>query len=68
MKIIFTDTEYKFENGHAPKGYGHWLFTFEGHERWEVGTLTEAKKKVKEYIKQIAPTGYAEDVYVNIEP
>lgn len=68
MKIVFTDREYHFEHGKAPKGYGHWYFTFEGHGRWEVGTLTEAKKKVKEHIREIAPKGYAETVYVNIEP
>ena len=68
MKIEFTDREYRFENGRAPKGYGHWFFTFEGHERWEIGTLTEAKKKVRAYIKEIAPKGYDGIVTVNIEP
>ena len=68
MKIEFSDREYRFEHGKAPKGYGHWYFTFEGLGRWEVGTLTEAKKKVKEHIREIAPKGYAETVYVNIEP
>lgn len=68
MRIEFTDTEYKFEHGTAPRGYGRWFFTFEGYERWESGTLTEAKKKCREYIKQVAPADYVGTVYVNIEP
>ena len=68
MKIEFTNREYLFEHGKAPKGFGHWYFTFEGQGRWEVGTLTEAKKKVSAYIREIAPKGYAETVIVNIEP
>lgn len=68
MKIEFSDSEYRVEHGKAPKGYGHWLFTFEGYERWEAGTLTEAKKKVRAYIKEIAPMDYTGTVTVNIEP
>lgn len=68
MKIEFSNREYIFEHGHAPKGFGHWYFTFEGMGRWESGTLTEAKKKVREYIKQVAPADYVGTVYVNIEP
>ena len=70
MKIEFTDSEYRFEHGHAPKGRGGWIFQFEGQEYWAKGcqTLTEAKKEVKEHIKKIAPEGYTETVYVNIMP
>lgn len=68
MKIEFTDREYRFEHGKAPKGFGHWFFTFEGYERWEMGTLTEAKKKVRAYVKEVAPKDYVGTVYVNIEP
>lgn len=70
MKIEFTDTQYRFEHGHAPKGRGRWIFQFEGQEYWAKGcqTLTEAKKEVKEYIKKIAPKDYIGTVYVNIAP
>ena len=68
MTIVFKDGEYRFEHGHAPKGFGHWCFTFEGYERWERGTLTEAKKKCRQYIRQLAPAGYSGTVYVNVEP
>ena len=68
MKIEFTDKEYRFENGHAPKGFGYWGFQFEGHEFWASGTLTDAKKACKEEIKRLAPDGYTGYVIVNIMP
>ena len=68
MKIEFSNREYINEHGKAPKGYGYWYFTFEGFERWERGTLTEAKKKCSDFIRAIAPKGYKETVVVNIEP
>lgn len=68
MKIEFTDREYRFENGKAPKGYGFWGFSFEGYEFWHTGTLTEAKKACKNYIKQVAPADYVGFVTVNILP
>lgn len=68
MTILFTDREYKIENGRAPKGFGYWGFDFEGHEFWVQGTLTFAKKACKAEIKRIAPKDYKEIVYVNILP
>ena len=38
MKIEFSNREYIYEHGKAPKGFGHWYFTFEGMGRWEFGT------------------------------
>ena len=68
MKIEFTDTEYRIENGRAPKGYGYWGFGFEGREFWAYGTLTEAKKKCRECVRECAPVGYDGTVYVNVLP
>lgn len=68
MKIEFTDSEYRFENGHAPKGYGCWGFSFEGREFWATGTLTQAKKSCREEIRRVAPIGYGLPVTVNILP
>lgn len=69
MKIEFSDAEYRMEHGKAPKGYGAWYFEFEGQGRWEYNaTLTEAKQKVRQYIRQIAPVDYHGTVYVNIAP
>ena len=70
MTIEFTDREYIREHGHAPRGRGCWMFSFEGYEYTArcCQTLTEAKKEVKEYIKKIAPEGYTGFVYVNIMP
>ena len=70
MKIEFTDSEYRFEHGHAPKGRGCWIFEFEGMDYTARAgqTLMEAKKEVKEQIKNIAPKGYIGTVYVNIAP
>lgn len=60
MKIEFST--YKYERDHIgekmPRGYGYWGFECEGHELWAYGTLTEAKKKVREQIKEIAPKDY----------
>lgn len=69
MKIEFNTREFIYEHGNAPKGYGSWCFTFEGFDLWVHGAkYSEAKKKVREHIKQIAPKGYTETVYVNVEP
>lgn len=68
MKIEFTDSEYRFENGHAPKGFGYWGFSFEGHEFWARGTLTQAKKECRAEVKRVAPHGYTLPVTVNILP
>lgn len=69
MRIEFVDREYRWSHGKAPRGWGWWLFTFEGcHEFNTTGTLTEAKKDCKAYIRRIAPKGYNETVYVTIEP
>lgn len=68
MKIEFTDREYRFENGRAPKGYGRWGFEFEGYEFWATGTLTEAKKACRAEVKRLAPDDYSGYVSVNILP
>ena len=69
MKINFSDNEYKCEHGRAPKGYGYWGFSFEGsYEFWATGTLTEAKKACRQYVKEVAPEGYAENVTVKVLP
>ena len=68
MKIEFTDREYRFENGRAPKGYGFWIFRFEGYEFTHTGTLTDAKKACRAFVKSVAPDGYVGTVMVNVEP
>lgn len=68
MRIEFTDREYRFEHGKTPRGYGYWLFTFEGYSYSATGTLTTAKVKCREYVKTVAPKGCVGTVIVNIEP
>ena len=68
MKIEFTNKEYKYEHGSAPKGYGRWGFTFEGYEFWSTGTLTDAKKACRAEVKRLAPADYKGLVLVNILP
>ena len=68
MTIEFTDTEYRFNSGHAPRGRGYWGFRFEGHEFWATGTLTEAKKKCRAEVRRLAPKGYANLVIDTIMP
>jgi len=58
MKIEFSTREYERSHMRMPKGTGAWLFRCEGHELEAWGTLTEAKKKVREQIKEIAPKDY----------
>lgn len=68
MDIEFLTREYEAEHGRKPRGYGWWYFTFEGMDFSATGTLTEAKRACKQHIRDIAPHGYIETVYVNIEP
>lgn len=68
MRIWFDDNEYRYEHNKAPKGYGCWGFTFEGHEFWAHGTLTEAKKACRQEVKRLAPKNYKDDVWVNVLP
>ena len=67
MKIEFVDTKYRFEHGHAPKGYGYWGFKFGGLTFWAWGTLTDAKKSCKSYVRE-AVLPDAGTVTVNILP
>ena len=69
MKIEFSNSQYIREYGKGPKGgYGYWGFECEGHELWAYGTLTEAKKKVREQIKALAPKDYKGYVVAYILP
>lgn len=68
MRIEFSTREYENEHGVKPRGYGFWLFEFEGYEYEAKGTLTEAKKACKKYVKEVAPEDYTGEVYVNILP
>ena len=68
MRIEFTDSEYKFEHGKAPRGYGWWMFSFEGYTFEHTGTLTEAKNACKAEVKRLAPEDYVGTVSVNILP
>lgn len=71
MRIEFTDTEYRFEHGKAPRGYGMWGFQYGRTEDtmfWASGTLTEAKKACREYVKAKAPQDYIGTIHVNILP
>ena len=68
MKIEFSDRKYMYEHGKAPKGYGQWFFTFEGYSQWVCGTLAEAKRRCREYVKKVAPKDYVGTVLVTIEP
>lgn len=63
MKIEFSDSEYRFESGHAPRG-----FSFEGYEFWAHGTLTQAKRQCMAEVRRLAPKDYASTVYVTIMP
>ena len=67
MKVEIRDTEYRKAHGKAPKNeYGFWLFEIEGcHEYSVYGKLSDAKKAVKEQIKQIYNQEY---VFVEIMP
>ena len=68
MKIEFLTREYLIEHGRRPRGYGWWIFEFEGREFTAHGTLTEAKKACRDEIKRIAPKNYDGWVYVNVCP
>lgn len=65
MTIEFSTREYEFTHGRTPKGYGHWGFTFEGHEFWATGTYAEAKKACRKEVKRLAPERY--DGFVTVK-
>lgn len=67
MRIEFSDSNYKWTYGKAPKGYGCWAFKFEGYEVFApASTYAEAKKWCKQKIKELAPEGYTDTVYVEV--
>lgn len=66
MKIEFSTRDYQWTYGKQPKGRGYWFFFFEGYEFSASGTYAEAKKACKEYVKHVAPKGYAETVIVKV--
>lgn len=68
MKIEFSNWEYMKSHGKAPKGRGMWFFSFEGYEFEAWGSLTEAKKACREYVKKVAPKGYVGTVVVSVGP
>ena len=60
MTINFSDTEYRFSHGKAPKGRGWWLFQIgpdNDMSKWFGAgwTLAEAKKAAKEEAKKRYP-------------
>ena len=68
MRIEFNNNRYRFNHGKAPRGYGWWLFTYEGQEFQHTGTLTEAKKACAEHIRKTMPTDRTKTVRVTVEP
>ena len=68
MDIVFLTREFEAEYGRSPRGRGWWAFSFEGMQFQSVGTFTEAKRLCKQHIKDIAPHGYRQTVFVNVEP
>ena len=68
MKIEFMTREYQYEHEKMPKGYGYWMFEFEGYQFEARGTLAEAKKACREEIKRLAPQDYVGTVFVNVAP
>lgn len=68
VRVEFDNSEYVFENGCCPKGFGYWVFAFEGREFSCKGTLTEAKKACRAEIERVAPIDYVGTVKVTVLP
>lgn len=68
MAIEFRTGFFEYEHGRRPKGYGFWLFSFEGHEFGASGTYTDAKKKCVEYVRRNVPADFVGRVIVEVEP
>ena len=68
MKIEFSNSKYERSHMTAPKGTGMWIFECEGYELEAWGTLTEAKKQVRNQIKALAPQDYKGTVVAYILP
>ena len=58
MKFEFNTMPYQRVHGKAPKGCGLWIFDIEGTIFEASGTLTEAKRKVKEMALAAMPRHY----------
>lgn len=51
MKVVFSDSEYRWTYGHAPKGRGYWAFLIGDDVFFANGTLTEAKVACVKYVR-----------------
>lgn len=54
MSVQFSDTEYKFAHGKAPRGPGNWAFFFDSNDRpcWFDGKYSDAKRAAMEFAKK----------------
>ena len=70
MKIEFSNREYVNGHGKQPKGFGVWWFEFcDGYTFHATGTLAEAKKACRQYVKQyLKGYDYYDFVMVNVLP
>ena len=65
MKIQYSTREYEFSHGRKPKGFGSWAFEvdlLDGAKPltwwWNQSTLTEAKKKMNQKLRETLPKGH----------
>lgn len=58
MKFEFNTMPYQRVHGKTPKGRGLWMFDVEDTVLEASGTLTEAKRKVKEMVLAAMPRSY----------
>lgn len=69
MKIEFSNRQQLIAYGRVMRGYGNWGFEYLGKRFWTTGTLTEAKKACREYIRKTEnPKDCICGVYVEVLP
>ena len=57
MRFTYTDCEYRFIHGKAPKGCGMWWFKCGGYEVGVFGKYGEAKREAARKLKELGVNG-----------
>lgn len=67
MKIVFDTKSFQVAHSKQPRGYGSWMFQFEGREvTFHSSTYGEAKRKCVAAVEAVAPAGYVGCVVVEV--
>lgn len=67
IRIEFSTREFFTSHGRQPRGYGSWMFKFEGREvTFHSNTYAEARARCVAAVKAAAPADYVGTVVVEV--